>query len=126
MSKLIFPQELEVWYVLPAIRKRLALALINKGKSQKDVAKLMYVTEAAVSQYKKSKRANDAFLGNQFNHEFLNSTNNILKESSLFFPEVMKLNTLIKDSGVLCDLHKKVTSEILPCQGCELNKEVCL
>jgi predicted transcriptional regulator len=126
MTKLIFPQELEVWYVLPAIRKRLALALINKGKSQKDVARLMYVTEATISQYKKEKRAKDNFLGIRFDNEFNKSTNNILKESDLFFPEVMRLNSLIKNSGILCELHKEKTTINLPCQNCELNNGVSM
>src|SRR3989344_6239467 len=126
MTKLIFPQELEVWYLLPAIRKRVALGLINQGLSQKAIAELMFVTEAAVSQYKKEKRANDDFLGTKFDGEFIDSVTKIKSNYQLFFPEVMRLNTLIKDSGVLCSLHKLKTTIELPCNNCELNREVCL
>ena len=41
MKKLIFPQEIEVWYVLPAIRKQLALELIKQGLTQSQVSKLL-------------------------------------------------------------------------------------
>ncbi len=126
MSKLIFPQELEVWYLLPAIRKRLAIALISKGKSQKEVAKTMFLTEAAVSQYKKAKRAQDEFLGTKFDIDFTAAVDKILLNNQSFFPEVMRLNNLIRNSGVLCDLHKKVFAADLPCQSCELNNKVCM
>jgi uncharacterized protein len=50
-------QELEVWYILPSIRKELARNMKEKGLSQTKIAKLLGITEAAVSQYLKSKRA---------------------------------------------------------------------
>ena len=53
------PQEIEVWYVIPAIRRELAKAMINTGLTQKEIAKIMGITEAAVSQYIHSKRAKE-------------------------------------------------------------------
>ena len=49
------PQEVEVWYVIPSIRRELALAMIEKGRTQKSIAKMLGVTEPAVTQYKLSK-----------------------------------------------------------------------
>ncbi|MFH1405899.1 MAG: hypothetical protein ABIG52_01635 [Nanoarchaeota archaeon] len=51
------PQEIEVWYILPAIRKELVLALKEKGHTQKEIASFLNVTEPAISQYTKEKRA---------------------------------------------------------------------
>jgi len=52
------PQEIEVWYVIPALRRELAKALTLKHKlSQKEAAELLGISEAAVSQYIKEKRA---------------------------------------------------------------------
>ena len=124
LMKLIFPQEVEVWYVLPAIRKRLAMGLIDKGMSQKEVARVMSLTEAAISQYKKEKRARADFLGTTFNPDISAAVNHIFTNNQLFFSEVMKLNNQIKNSGVLCDLHKKIVSVELPCDSCEL--KVCM
>ena len=46
------PQEIEVWYVIPAIRKQLAKALVGEHKlPQKQVADIMGVSSAAISQY---------------------------------------------------------------------------
>ncbi|MHA2188294.1 MAG: transcriptional regulator, partial [Candidatus Thorarchaeota archaeon] len=55
----LMPQEVEVWYVLPAIRRELTRTMIDKGRPQKDIAKMLGVTETAVTQYKlkKSKRS---------------------------------------------------------------------
>ena len=48
--KLIQPQEVEVLYILPAIRRELAKEMKKQGLEQKKIAGLLFVTEAAVSQ----------------------------------------------------------------------------
>ena len=54
------PCELIVWYVLPAIRRELARELVDKhGMIQAEVARKFGVTDAAVSQYLKSKRGSN-------------------------------------------------------------------
>ena len=50
------PQEIEVWYILPAIRKELVRVFKEKGKSGKEIAFLLGITPASVSQYGKDKR----------------------------------------------------------------------
>ena len=55
--KLTQPQEVEVLYLLPAIRRELAIAMKKTGMEQKKIAELLCVTEPAVSQYFSSKRA---------------------------------------------------------------------
>ena len=61
------PQEIEVWYILPAVRLEIAKGLKKKGLSQQDIAKKMQVTPAAISNYFKSKRA----CGMKFNDKVL-------------------------------------------------------
>ena len=51
------PQEIEVWYVLPALRKELCLDLVEAGVSRTKIAGLLGITEPAVSQYVTGKRA---------------------------------------------------------------------
>ena len=57
--QLLQPQELEVYYLLPALRSELAKALKLQGKSQKEIAQLFGVSEPAVSQYVHEKRGAD-------------------------------------------------------------------
>lgn len=54
------PCESAVKYKVPAIKAELARKLKKEGKSQKEIAKLLGVTEAAVSQYLSGKRAKKA------------------------------------------------------------------
>src|SRR3989338_7359320 len=63
------PQDIEVRYILPAIRRELTNAFIEKHKlNQKEAAKLLGMTEAAISQYRHSKRAKEVV----FSDEVLN------------------------------------------------------
>lgn len=50
------PCEIIVWYVIPAIRSELAKRLIKLGMKQKDISKIMDITQPAVSQYITDKR----------------------------------------------------------------------
>ncbi len=51
-----FPCEIIVWEVLPCIRAALAEELIKRGLSQKEISKMLGITQAAVSQYTSKKR----------------------------------------------------------------------
>ncbi|MEM2874390.1 MAG: helix-turn-helix domain-containing protein [Candidatus Nanoarchaeia archaeon] len=51
------PCESAAKYKVPAIKADLARKLKNEGKSQKEIALILGVTEAAVSQYLSGKRA---------------------------------------------------------------------
>ena len=52
------PQEIEVWYIIPAIRRGLARCLTgHHGVSYDNVGKMLGISKAAISQYVKNKRA---------------------------------------------------------------------
>ena len=56
----VLPQEVEVWYLIPALRKEITKALIKDfGKNQREVSAILGVSEGAVSQYLSSKRGNE-------------------------------------------------------------------
>ena len=50
------PIELEYWFILPALRRLVAKTLKDGGLKQKEVAKILGITEAGVSQYLKGSR----------------------------------------------------------------------
>lgn len=121
VQKLIFPQEIEVWYVLPAIRKQLAVKLVEKGLAQKEVAKMMNLTEAAISQYKKEKRAKEEIFCGEIEKEMEQSIKNILKDHDKLYTEIVRLNSLVKEKGIICKLHKEkspLEKKQLPCVNC--------
>jgi uncharacterized protein len=115
--KLIFPQEIEVWYVLPLIRKNLALELV-KNLKQKEVAEMMGITSAAISQYKKDKRAKNDFFNQEMKDELEKSVKTIIKDNSKLSEEIIRLNNLAKKKGLVCKMYSEI---------CALNnnKEKC-
>jgi len=71
--------EIVTWYLLPAIRREISAIMTNDyGMQQKDAARLLGVTSAAISQYLSRKRGNIDFDGIG-REEFKKSVNNILK-----------------------------------------------
>jgi len=117
MAKLIFPQEIEVWYILPAIRKKIALKLIEK-MPQKDVAKLMCITPAAVSQYKKKKRAKVEIFDKEMEQELEKSIEKIIKNHKSLANEIIYLNNQIKKKGIVCKIYNKICALNLDPKNC--------
>jgi predicted transcriptional regulator len=106
-QKKIFPQEIEVWYVFPAIRKAFAITLMKHGLSQRKIAKLLGVTEAAISQYKKDKRASTITFPQAINKEITKSAYAIMSNQESVFNEIMRVNEIIKQSGLFCKIHRE-------------------
>ncbi len=123
MRKVTYPQEIEVWYVLPAIRKHIAIALIKKGMSQKEVAKIMGITEASISHYKKEKRASTEILDTpQIKEQIAITVEKVIKDNNTLTSEILRLNKLVKDSGLLCKIYAQNTSldeSERPCNQCD-------
>ncbi len=112
------PQEIEVWYIIPAIRRELAKSMINLRLTQKQVAKRMGITEAAVSQYLSSKRAKEVVFSNAVLDEIRKSAKRIVEDKSTLVPEMMRLTKLTGVKQVMCGLHKKRDVN-LP-KGCDI------
>lgn len=115
--KLIQPQEIEVLYLLPAIRRQLSIEMKKLGKGQKEIASLLCVTESAVSQYLKSKRASKVV----FHQEQLNAliiASKKIKDTKTMLFETQKLLKDMRSSGFLCEVHKKLTNLPSGCTEC--------
>ncbi len=57
MKRVCLPCEIFMWNVIPSIRKEIAVILIKEhNMSQREAARALGVSEAAVSQYLKNKR----------------------------------------------------------------------
>lgn len=109
------PQEIEVWYVIPAIRRELARVLVEKhNMKQKDIAKLLGTTEAAISQYLHNKRAQEIQFSQEMKKEVEIAAKLIVKDSKRAVSEILRLVNLAKKQGFACDLCKKYNKGILP------------
>jgi predicted transcriptional regulator len=101
----LLPQEIEVRYVLPALRKQFTLALEKKGIKQKEIAKLLNITPAAVSQYIKNKRGATKFQSN-IQKEIDQAIEKIIKNKSTTQKEIYRISSLIRQTPTICNIHR--------------------
>lgn len=113
------PQEIEVWYTIPALRRELAKAMISLDLTQKDISKIMGITEAAVSQYIHSKRAKDVKFPKDIQKKIKESAKRIVEDPTQLMSEMMKLTRLEDVKQVTCKLHKQHDSKLpIDCETC--------
>lgn len=116
------PQEIEVRYILPAIRRELAGIFINDhSMSQKDVAHVLGLTEAAVSQYRHSKRAKEVVFSEGITSEIRVSAGRILSDKNgrqRLIAEMFRICNLTKVKQILCDIHRAQSKELGKCNIC--------
>lgn len=104
--KIIQPQEIEAWYVLPLVRKELAFAMKGEGLDQKTIADLLGITPAAVSQYINKKRASEFDIEHEIKSEFVGSAKKIAEDGTKIFAEVQRLLRILWEKGLVCEIHK--------------------
>ena len=101
MVKVLSPQEVEVFYILPAIRSELTKELKVMGLSQKRIAEILNVTEPAVSQYVSQKRASTIDLTPKVK-EALRKSAKRLSENGNVMQETQKLLKLTMQERITC------------------------
>ena len=115
------PQEIEVRYILPAIRRELAKIFIQEHRlSQKKAAKILGLTEAAVSQYQHSKRAKEVVFSGSVTEEIKKSAKVILSDRTKprIVAEMYRISNLTKVRHILCDLHRAQSKGLAGCNIC--------
>lgn len=113
------PQEIEVWYVLPAIRKGIAQIMANKGLKQVEIAEMLGITKSAVNHYLKQKRAKEINFPDDVKKEIEKSVDIILKNRQMLGAELQRLCEVIRKCKCLCRIHHKFTKEPIP-ERCEI------
>lgn len=122
VNRVLQPQEIEVFYVLPALRKELALSMKRAGKSQKDIAKLLGVTSAAVSQYVSKKRAAQVKFTLPLVDAIEKASGRIVNEISLM-RETQRLLMLARSEKIVCQVHESFGGAPKGCDACYEGKE---
>ncbi|MBD3313320.1 transcriptional regulator [Candidatus Woesearchaeota archaeon] len=118
MKKQYMPQEIEVWYIIPSIRRELAKAMAVRGLKQKRVAELLGITGAAVSQYLKQKRAKEVDFKPETMAEIRNSADRIINNSDMLICEMQRLLKVVKKSKTLCKVHYRFGRMPQKCEAC--------
>ncbi|HTZ41950.1 MAG TPA: transcriptional regulator [Candidatus Omnitrophota bacterium] len=111
--KKVMPQELEVWYLIPALRREIAKILIKDyGLRQKRVAECLGITEAAISQYLRSKRGKEIKFSEKAREEIKKAAEEIAKGKSEIIEKVYDLCVSMKKSKAMCEFHRKWDKKI--------------
>lgn len=111
------PQELEVWYIIPTIRKELALAMKNNGLKQVEIAKMLDVTKAAITQYVSEKRGNEIKFDENIKKEIKNSSKRINNKTDAL-REIQHLIKITREEKVVCGLHRDLECGFDDCNVC--------
>ena len=116
----LLPQEIEVWYIIPAVRKELAKQLTKKhGLSYEKAGAILGVSKAAVSQYLSNKRANKVKLSVEMKKEIAKSGKIVFENPKLALIEVQRILKLMKEKKCSCDVCKKYNKDVLGYCNCE-------
>jgi hypothetical protein len=105
--KKVMPQEIEVWYLIPALRRELARVFIEDyGLKQKKAAELLGITEAAISQYFKSKRGSEIKFSDKSMKEIKKSAKEIIENNEDIMKKIYELCVSLRKSKAMCDFHR--------------------
>ncbi|MCR4285234.1 MAG: transcriptional regulator [archaeon] len=110
----LLSQEIEVWYIIPAIRKELARLLTKKYElSYEKAGNILGISKAAISQYLSNKRANKIKLSNETKIEVEKSAKIVFENPKMAVTEMQKILKFMKDSKSSCEVCKKYNKEVL-------------
>ena len=107
VNKLLLPQEIETFYIIPTLRRHLAEGMKEQGMKQKDVAQIFMVNTATISQYNKKR-------GHQitFNLEVLGEIKKsagLIKDHFTYLRETQRLLRYLRLTKILCQIHKQLS-----------------
>ncbi|MEM7826907.1 MAG: transcriptional regulator [Candidatus Aenigmatarchaeota archaeon] len=93
------PCELAVWELLPSLRRELVKAMVKRKIKRKEIAKSFGITEAAISQYLKSKRGANLKFNKRFRDEIEKSAIKIAntKRADIVIFEICRLCCILNE-----------------------------
>ncbi len=104
----ILPQEIEVWHIIPAIRRELAVAFVKvHGITYEKAGKILGITKVAVFQYMSNKRAIKTKLHPKVSIEVKKSAEKIVSGKTDAVKEIKKLLKLIRKKKLHCEVCGK-------------------
>lgn len=113
------PQEIEVWYIIPAIRRELCKSLVNDyGFTLEKAGEAVGVSKSAVSQYISKKRGKSITLPKAVISQVKVSAKKIFLKESDAFHQIMSLLRVCKIQGVGCLACRKFNKGVVDrCKG---------
>ncbi|MEX0920126.1 MAG: hypothetical protein WDZ69_00915 [Candidatus Pacearchaeota archaeon] len=108
------PQEIETWYIIPAIRREISISLSKDyGVSYQNIGVLLGISKAAVSQYLRKKRASKIKLHPKAMDQVKKSADKLFHGKSDSLREITKILNLIKKKKLHCEICGKMINGVL-------------
>jgi predicted transcriptional regulator len=106
MKKILHPQEIETYYIIPTIRRYFATFLKESGMKQKVVANLLGISSSSISQYTKSKRGHKIQFSPEIIQEIRDSSIKI-NDNITYFQQMQHIILTLRKTNVLCQIHRQ-------------------
>ncbi|HIE31023.1 MAG TPA: helix-turn-helix domain-containing protein [Methanosarcinales archaeon] len=101
------PCEIVVWDVLPGIRAALAEELIKNGLSQKEVSKLLGITQSAISQYISKKRGSKIDFQDDVRDAIRGIAEDLAQDRTTdLISRICGICMMLRRDGTICGLDK--------------------
>ncbi len=114
------PQEIEVWYIIPRLRKELAKEFISKYKlSYEKAGNILGISKAAISQYLSNKRANKIKLSKEIIVEVKKSAEVMIQNPHTAIKEMERLLAIMRQKRCSCDVCKHYNKDVLKYCNCD-------
>lgn len=111
--KTMLPQEIEVWYVIPALRRELARIIVeDRGLTQKKASTILGITEAAISQYLGRKRGKELIFSKNELKKINNTADKILDDKENMSKHLYELCLEFRGIDIMCKLHRRMDSNV--------------
>ncbi len=115
----LLPQEIEVWYIIPAVRKEFARLLTKEyGLSYEKAGAALGISKAAVSQYLSNKRANKVCLDGKTKREVKKSAVLISENPRVAMVEIQRILKFMKDNHCSCNVCKQYNKDVIKYCNC--------
>lgn len=122
---LLHPQEIETFYILPTIRRYFAVYLKEQGLKQKDIAELLGINSATISQYSSNKRGHRINFDKKILEEIKKAAGRI-KDTASYFRETQNILKLLREQNIICNVHRQFSPVPKNCDpvktGCSLEQ----
>lgn len=108
VNKLLLPQEIETFYIIPALRRSFAQHLREQGMKQKDIAGRLNITSASISQYRSTKRGHQIQFPTAVEEEIKKSATAI-KDIVTYLRETQRILSFLRQTKALCIIHRQLS-----------------
>lgn len=113
----LLPQHIELWYIVPALRREFAIEMARHGTKNIDIARILGVTKSAVSQYFSRTRAIEFRFDKNMKNEIKESVARVMNGESSN-TEIQRIINISRANKDICKFHHSKEKIAKDCDIC--------